>query len=237
VPVSVTIAAGATTASFSAAYSAVTSSHAVTLTANFGGISTTFVLQLNVSVASLGVSASNIAFGNVDLKTPATQSVTLTSNGSASVTINTGAISGAGFSISGVTFPATLSPGKSATLHIQFDPAVAGAAIGLVTLTTNGTPGLVTIALTGTGQNLAGYQVDLTWYAPSGSTDPVAGYNVYRSPSGSSLFTLLNSSVDSVTNYTDGTVASGGNYEYEVTSVDKKGVESQPSNVFSVSIP
>jgi len=237
VPASVTIAAGATSATFSAVYLAVSSTRSVTLTANLGGISTTFVLQLNVSVASLGVSASSIAFGNVDLKTPATQSVTLTSTGTSSVTINTGAVSGSGFTISGVTFPATLSSGKTATLHIQFDPTVAGAVTGLVTLTTNGTPGLVTIALTGTGQNAAGYQVDLTWDAPGTSTDPVAGYNVYRAASGSSLFTLLNSSVDSVTNYTDSSVAGGSNYEYEVTSVDKKGVESQPSNVFSVSIP
>lgn len=236
VPATVTIAAGATTASFSAVYSTVTSAHAVTLTASFGGISTTFVLQLNVTAASLGVSTSSIAFGNVDLNTPATQSVTLTSTGTATLTINTGAVSGKGFSIAGVTFPASLSSGKTATLHVQFDPTVAGAATGLVTLTTNGSPGLATIALTGTGQSAAGYQVDLTWDAPGTSTDPVAGYNIYRA-AGSSLFTLLNSSADSVTNYTDSSVASGSSYEYEVTSVDKNGVESLPSNVFSVSIP
>jgi hypothetical protein len=237
VPASVNIAAGATTAGFTADYSAVTSSRAVTLTATFGGISTTFVLQLNVGTAALKLSASSVAFGNVDLKAPATQSVTLTSIGTAPVTINTGAISGAGFSMSGVSFPMTLSPGKTATVNIQFDPTATGAATGLVTLTSNGSPGISTIALTGTGQTAAGYQVDLTWDAPATSSDPVAGYNVYRASGGSSLFTLLNSSPDQSTAYTDGTAASGGNYEYEVTSVDKYGVESQPSNEFSVTIP
>jgi len=79
--------------------------------------------------------------------------------------------------------------------------------------------------------------VQLTWSAPSTSADPVAGYNIYRSPSGASTFQLLNSAVNTGTTYTDTTVTAGQSYDYYVESADSSGNLSVPSNTATVAIP
>ena len=69
------------------------------------------------------------------------------------------------------------------------------------------------------------------------SNDPIAGYHVYRTSSGSARFALLNSTLETLTSYVDGSVQSGNSYDYMVTSVDASGNESVPSNVITVTIP
>jgi fibronectin type 3 domain-containing protein len=139
--------------------------------------------------------------------------------------------------MSGATFPVTLTPGQTVTLGVQFDPTAADAATGQLTITSNSsTNGTAVIALTGTG-TVASFAVDLSWDAPSSSTDPVVGYNVYRSPSGSSTYQLLNSSVDTQTTYVDSRVQSGLSYDYIVESVDGSGNESVPTSPIVVTIP
>jgi len=81
------------------------------------------------------------------------------------------------------------------------------------------------------------YEVNLTWTAPSSSSDPVTGYNVYRSPSGSSSYQLINTSVITQAAYTDTTVQVGQTYDYIVESVDASGNLSAPSNMAAVTIP
>jgi fibronectin type 3 domain-containing protein len=131
----------------------------------------------------------------------------------------------------------TLNPNQSVTLNVQFDPTVAGAASGTLTVTSTSTTGSPTqVPLTGTGTAVT-YSISLNWDAPSGSTDPVAGYNVYRSTDGGASFTKLNASPDSQADYSDTTVQSGASYVYQVTSVDASGVESAPSNQFPLSVP
>lgn len=186
---------------------------------------------------ALTLGASSVSFGNVNLNTTATQSVSLSSSGTAALTISAGSVTGAGFSISGLNFPVTLNPGQAATLYIGFDPTVTGTATGAVTLTSNAANGsTATISLSGTGQTVS-HQVSLTWNAPTSSTDPVAGYNVYRAASGSSSYQLLNTSVDANTSYDDNTVQSGMSYSYYVESVDSSGNQSSPSNTYTASIP
>ena len=195
------------------------------------------LLTVNAGASMLSINASSVGFGNVGLNTLATQTVTLTSTGTASVTVNSATVTGTGFSLAGSTFSATLNPGQTATLSVQFDPTAAGAATGSLTITsTSSTNGTVVIPLTGTGTT-SSYAVDLTWNAPTSSTDPIAGYNVYRAPSGSSMYQLLNSSVDTQTTYTDSTVQSGQSYDYIVESVDDSGVESAPTSPIAVTIP
>jgi hypothetical protein len=187
---------------------------------------------------SLALGSTSVAFGDVDVKSPATQTVTLTSSGTGSVTISGISISGTGFTTSGVSTPMTLSSKQSASLQVQFDPTTTGSFSGTVTISSNASNGsTMKIALSGTGQSASsGHSVDLNWDAPSNSSG-VSGYNVYRAPSGSSLYSLLNSSPTSSTSYTDSTAQAGSAYNYEVESVDGSGVESQPSNVFSATIP
>jgi Abnormal spindle-like microcephaly-assoc'd, ASPM-SPD-2-Hydin len=237
VPASVTVTAGATTAGFSATVAAVSTTQTATLTATASGVAKTVNLQLSGGTPGLSLSSSSVAFGNVDLNTPATQTVTLTSSGGAALTLGAGTLTGTGFTMTGVTFPATLNPGQTATLNLQFDPTTAGAASGLVTITSNAsTGGTATIALSGTGVTTATYEVQLSWAAPTSSTDPVASYNVYRS-TGGGAYQKINTAVNTPTTYTDTTVQDGVTYNYEVTSVDASGAESAPSNVYTAAIP
>jgi hypothetical protein len=79
--------------------------------------------------------------------------------------------------------------------------------------------------------------VQLTWDAPSQSSDPVVGYHVYRATSATSNLTLLSSSLDTQTSYTDNSVQAGVTYDYVVKSVDSNGVESAPSNTTVIPVP
>jgi hypothetical protein len=238
VPATVTVAAGATSAGFTANVAAVSTTQRAMLTASEGGIAKTYTLQLNGSGPALTVGATNIAFGSVNLNTPATQVVMLTSSGTSALTINAATLAGTGFTLSAASFPVTLNPGQEVTLDLGFDPTVAGAATGSVTITSNAASGgTVTVSLSGTGEDATQHSVDLSWDAPVESPDGVAGYNVYRAPTGTNQFELINTSVNLPVTYTDNSVVSGTNYDYEVMSVDASGNESTPSNVYTADIP
>lgn len=235
VPASVTVASGATSATFQANVTAVSTAQTVTLTATASGASFTSSLQLAAVAGQLGVSASTVSFGDVQLNTPVTQTVTLSSTGTQALTIASATLVGTGFRVSGVNFPATLNPGGTATMSVQFDPATVGAATGSVTIASNSTVNPTsTVALSGTGVNES---VLVTWDAPADSTDPVAGFHVYRAASGSSSYTDVGATTVGTTSYTDDAVQSGATYTYYVTSVDSSGVESVPSNTATVVLP
>jgi hypothetical protein len=78
------------------------------------------------------------------------------------------------------------------------------------------------------------HDVNLSWEANSSS---VAGYNIYRGTQPSGSFAKINSSLDTATVYTDGTVVSGQHYYYTTTAVDSSGVESGYSNVAQAVVP
>lgn len=241
VPASINIAAGSTTASFKATVKAVTGTQKVSLTATEGGATAAFSLQLGSSAANpavsgpaLTVSATSVAFGSVTLNTPATQSIVLTSSGTAAVTVQTAKVAGTGFTMAALKLPLTLSPGQTATVNLQFDPTAAAAAAGTLVLTSNSASGgTTTVQLSGTGVT-ATYAVDLSWGAPSSTADPAAQYDVYRAANGGNYQLLT--SVQS-TAYTDPNVNSGSTYSYYVTSVDSAGAQSPASNVWSGAIP
>jgi fibronectin type 3 domain-containing protein len=66
----------------------------------------------------------------------------------------------------------------------------------------------------------------------------VSGYNVYRGTTSNGPYpTKLNSSLLTVVDYADSTVASGTTYYYVVTSVDSSNVESVDSNQATAIIP
>jgi hypothetical protein len=184
----------------------------------------------------LTISAGSISFGSVTVNTATTQTLTLTSSGTTPVTVNSAAISGAGFSIVGGSFPVTLNPTQTLALQLQFKPTTAGALTGQLTISSNSiSGGSAVVALSGTG-TAAAHEVDLSWNAPSSSPDAVAGYNIYRATGGGAL-ALLNSSPDSAVVYVDSAVVSGTTYSYLVKSVDSSGVQSVASNEITVTIP
>jgi hypothetical protein len=184
----------------------------------------------------LTVGAASINFNSVAVSTAKILTLTLTSTGMTPVTVNSTAITGAGFTIVGGSFPATLNPTQVLTLQLQFEPTTAGAATGQLTINSNSTTaGTAVVTLTGTGTSVA-HEVDLSWNAPTSSSDPVSGYNIYRS-TGSGSFVRMNSSSDSSITYVDSAIVSGATYSYVVKSVDSSGAESVASNQLTLTIP
>ena len=191
--------------------------------------------QLNVAAAGLNINATSVAFGNVPVNTAVTQSVAVTASGPLPFAVTAATVQGAGFSISGATFPLALTDGQSATIDVTFDPTAAGASTGqLIIVSTSLTGGETVVSLSGTGELV---EVNLSWDAPASSPDPVAGYNVYRAPSGGTSYLLLNGVAITQDAYIDTNVQAGLTYNYIVESVDASGATSSPSNMATVTIP
>lgn len=244
VPFSLTVPANATSGGFNASVNGVSIAETATITSSENGSKATFSIGLEPAGAptpTLSLNAGSVAFGDVTVGSPATQSLTLTSSGSAAVTVSNVSITGSGFTFSGATFPLTLNPTQTATLSVQFNPASAGAATGQLTIASNSSSNpQMQIGLTGTGEatsSSSSYQVNLSWTAPSSSSDTVSGYNIYRATGSSSSFQKLNSSINAPVSYADSTVQGSTTYEYYVTSVDSSGAESVPSNTATVAVP
>ncbi len=101
---------------------------------------------------NLAVSTSSLIFGSVTVNSPTMLPVTLTSNGTSPVTINSATVTGAGFTLLGGTFPMTLNPSQTATLQVQFNPTATGAAGGQLTISSNSTNGsIAVVSLSGSG--------------------------------------------------------------------------------------
>lgn len=215
--------AGAVTGSVSLVSNAPNSPLSIPLTGT--GVAQTFILN---------ASSSNLAFGNVNVGSNATQNVTLTNAGNSTVTVSNFTITGTGFTATGVTNGLAIASGQTATLAVKFTPASTATISGTATVTSNATNSPLAITLSGTGVQVIAHSVTLTWTA---STSAVTGYNVYRASITGGPYTLINSSLVAGTTYTDSTVLAGLTYFYVVTAVDSNGVESVHSNEASVVVP
>jgi hypothetical protein len=106
------------------------------------------------AVPQLTLSTGALAFGNVALNTTSSRTLTLTSAGTAALKVNSASVAGAGFAVTGGPFPATLNPGQSITLQVDFDPKSAGVANGILTILSNSSSGSSsTVSLSGTGMS------------------------------------------------------------------------------------
>lgn len=94
--------------------------------------------------------------------------------------------------------------------------------------------GWTTKSYTVTIQSAANHVVSLNWNASTSQN--IAGYNMYRSPDGTT-WQKINVSLIASTLYSDSTVANGSKYYYATTAVDISGNESSKSNVATVTIP
>jgi hypothetical protein len=185
----------------------------------------------------LTASATSLNFGNVLVSNSENKDVTITNSGNANVTITGVTASGAGFSASGGS-NVTLAPNQSEMVTVSFNPKSKGSLAGTLTVSSNAPT--VAISLNGTGTQSAGpgtassHSVSLTWTA---SASPVIGYFVYRRTGTIGSFSRLDSSIDSLTSFTDSNVTLGATYYYVVTAVSAGDIESQFSLEVSVTIP
>ncbi|WP_242343897.1 choice-of-anchor D domain-containing protein [Anaeromyxobacter terrae] len=77
---------------------------------------------------------TTLPFGDVTVGSFSARTVTLTNLSAEPVAISAVDATGAGFSASGLSLPATLSPGTSATLTVRFTPTAAGATSGTLSV-------------------------------------------------------------------------------------------------------
>jgi hypothetical protein len=100
---------------------------------------------------SLSANPTSLAFGSVQLGNSAHLSETLTNTGGSTVTISQANLTGAVFSVSGLTLPLTLTANQSVTFTATFTPASAGAVSGSLSVVSNASNSPLNIALSGTG--------------------------------------------------------------------------------------
>jgi hypothetical protein len=103
-----------------------------------------------VTPATLTASLTSLTYTNITTGQTSSQTETVTNTGGTSATISAAAESGAGFSISGITPPVTLTPGQSTTFTVTFAPTAAGTFPGTVTVTSNASNPSLSIPLSGT---------------------------------------------------------------------------------------
>jgi len=180
----------------------------------------------------LGVSPATLNFGNVTVGSNASLQATLTAS-NAAVTISSDQSTSSEFDILGLNLPVTIPAGQTLQVTIQFTPNASGTASGKAGFLSNAANSPTVAQLTGTGVAASSHTVDLSWDA---GTDNIVGYNVYRGIV-QGTYQQINTALDSSTNYTDSTVASGSTYYYVTTEVNAKGEESGYSNVAKAVIP
>jgi hypothetical protein len=97
----------------------------------------------SVSVTGSGVQASlaanpgSVSFSSVVAGSTNSQSVQISNNGNASLTITQANVSGSGFSLTGLSLPVTLAAGQNTTFNVQFTTQSAGTVSGSVALVSN----------------------------------------------------------------------------------------------------
>jgi hypothetical protein len=213
-------AAGAVTGSVSVVSNATNSPATVTLSGDG-----------QAGAPAIAVNPSSLNFGSVIVNSSNSQIIQISNTGNQPLTVTAAAVSGAGFSITGLTLPLTIDPGQSATFQAVFTPASAASFTGSITITSDAPTSPSTVALSGTGSS----GVSLTWDASV--TPGLAGYRVYRSTTSGSGYVLLNPSLVLGTTFVDSSAAPGTTYFYIATSVDPAGFESGSSNELRVTVP
>jgi hypothetical protein len=162
---------------------------------------------LTVAIAANGVTAggltsapASLSFGSVQTGNPKTIAETLTNSGGSSISITQANLTGAGFTLSGLTLPITLSAGQSKTFNVTFTPQAGGSTNGSLSIASNAsnpTLGIPLVATSATPGVLSTSDSSLTF----GSV-PVAG-------SATQSETLTNTGASSVT-VTQATVSGTG---------------------------
>ena len=194
---------------------------------------------LNIALSGTGTAAGQLAvsptslnFGNVAVGSSSSLNGSLNASG-ASVTITSASLNNAEFVLSGILLPATLAPGQSTSFTVTFTPQGSGATSASLAFSSNAGNSPAVQSMTGTGTASGQHTVDLSW---NGSENAV-GYNVYRATASGGPYSMINSSLDGTSAYTDNTVVSGETYYYVATAVDSESQESGYSNETQAVIP
>jgi hypothetical protein len=186
----------------------------------------------STAASELSVSPFTMNFGSVVVGRSKALIGTLWANNS-SVTVSSAEGNGQGYSVSGITFPATVPAGQSVSFTVTFTPQTSGSSNGNISFVSDASNSPNAETLTGTGTPPVQHYVSISW---DPSSSQVIGYNIYRGTRSGGPYAKLNSSPLADTIYTDDSVQPGLTYYYVATSVDLNSVESAYSNQSTVLI-
>lgn len=148
------LAAGAST-SFSVVFTptaAGNSSGMVSFTSTASGTAPSISLTgAAVAASTLTANPTSLSFGTLLIGSSKTTSETITNSGTTSLTVSQAAVTGAGFSISGLVTPLTLTAGQSASFNVTFAPQSSTAVSGNIAFSTTGSTATTDVSLSGTG--------------------------------------------------------------------------------------
>ena len=120
----------------------------------FSGSGLTATLPLTgagQAATTLEVNQTSVNFGTVQVGTSQPQTITLNNRSSSAITITQASAGGTGFSMSGLSLPATLNAGQSTSFTTTFAPSAAGSATGSIAITSTASNSSFSIPLSGTG--------------------------------------------------------------------------------------
>jgi Abnormal spindle-like microcephaly-assoc'd, ASPM-SPD-2-Hydin len=184
------------------------------------------------AVGQLAASPGSLTFGKVAVGSSSSLNGSLTASGTA-ITVTSTSLNNSEFVVSGISLPANIPAGQSASFTVTFTPQSSGSTSASLSFASNASNSPAGQSMTGTGMAPVQHTVSLGWNA---SADAV-GYNVYRGTVSGGPYSMVNSSLDSTTAYADSTVVSGQTYYYVVTAVDGSSTESGYSNQTQAVVP
>jgi hypothetical protein len=97
----------------------------------------------------LTVSPTSLNFSNVTVGQTSSQNVTLTNSGNSNLVVTLATISGTGFTMTGLSLPATIGGGQGLTLAVQFAPVSTTGASGSIVFTDNSPTSPQSLTMTG----------------------------------------------------------------------------------------
>jgi hypothetical protein len=167
-------------------------SGSITLTNNSGTPSVVVGLSgagVSASQPGISISPASVAFGNVNVGVPSSQTLTVSNTGSTTLTISNITAAGAGYTVSGFALPVSIAAGQTSAFAAIFTPNTTGVSSGSVMITSNAPSSPTSVGLTGTG-----VQGQLT-----ANPGTVAFGNIAVGSTGSQTINLTNGGSTSVT--------------------------------------
>lgn len=203
----------------------------VTVTSNAANSPLNIVLSGTGTVppqAQLSTNPASKNFGNLNVGSTATQTITLTNTGNASAAISQITATGGGFTATGLSTPYTLAAGAATSFKVSFSPNVVGTYSGSVAVTSNAANSPTLVALSGTAVSttsgstpICGQVNDKLLHLPPNwatFTPPASGQSYVDPVFGCSVKRLTSSGSDE--NAWDGTHLSFVNYYSTFTAMN-----------------
>ena len=129
--------------------SAGTTTGSVTVTNN-EGVNAIVAVTGTQTQPGLSLTPTSASFGSVVTGNTNSQTIQIKNSGTANLTVSQATVSGAGFSLSGLALPMTLTPGQSGNFNVQYAAQGTGSVTGAVSVTSNAPNSPAAVALSGT---------------------------------------------------------------------------------------